>query len=180
MVNAPHQGIPVPRSQFPAPCQACLCVGLFLDVDRCGEGKDRFYLLHCKCKYMLSTFCVDNSVDELFLTAPGSLITCAHIRLIKNWPFMYIYILHVVKKVTQKRSSMKAYSYQGNKSALNGMCVKVLLQLGTVIEKQLRVLTAITLRGGLIYKNAAGGTRRWPRLGSSYLETSLLIFQRKP
>gem|GEM_PF-4670963 len=28
-----------------------------------------------KCKYMLSTFCVDNSVDELFLTAPGRRFT---------------------------------------------------------------------------------------------------------
>ena len=31
------------------------------------------------------------------------------------------------------------------------MCVKVLLQLGTIIEMLLRVLSAVILRGGLIY-----------------------------
>ncbi len=43
----------------------------------------RLYYLLRKCIYMLFTFCVDNAVDELFLTAPGSLCACAHIRLIK-------------------------------------------------------------------------------------------------
>ena len=93
---------------------------------------------------------------------------------------MYIYILHIVKKYSKKMSNMNTYLYQGNKSALNGMCVKVLFQLGAVIEKLLRVLTAITLRGGFIYKNADGGTRRCAPFRFSYLEASLLIFQRKP
>jgi len=65
---------------------------------------------------------------------------------------MYVYILQTVKKVSQKKPNMNTYSYQGNKSAINGMCVKVLFKLGTVIEKLLIVLSAIILRGGLIYK----------------------------
>ena len=57
--------------------------------------------------------------------------------------------------------NMKAYFYHGNESAHLGMCVNVLFQWGTVIEKRRRVLSVIILWGGHIYKNTGGGTRRW-------------------
>ena len=47
------------------------------------------------------------------------------------------------------------------------MCVKVLFQLGTVIETLLRVLSAVILRGGLIYIRMRATERESaPRLGS--------------
>ncbi len=57
-----------------ARCQPCFRVSQFLGVDRCGGRGGVHYWLR-KRKYMLSTFCVDNSVDELFLTAPSRLFT---------------------------------------------------------------------------------------------------------
>jgi hypothetical protein len=66
-----HHGITRPPSL--TACQPCLCVSQFLDVERCVGGIV-CYLLR-KFKYMLSTYCVDNSVDELFLTAPSRLFT---------------------------------------------------------------------------------------------------------
>jgi hypothetical protein len=64
---------PDPWASMKTVCQPFFRVSQFLGVDRCGGGGVHYWF--GKRKYTLSTFCVDNPVDELFLATPSRLFT---------------------------------------------------------------------------------------------------------